>query len=540
LSLAERARKWSRRHPRLASSLLVGAVACLLLLAGGAALIGVRRSLAQTREQLTAARDEERRTEFRKGTQRTLCLINTAADEHSHLDEGVRQCEKTLGLYEVLDRDDWQDAPAWRRLGREDRAELAQDVRELLLLLAWARRRSGQGAEALSLLDRAEAIEGLATSRALLEERAACLEERGDRTRALACRGRAAEVKPADARDFYLLAAAHSRQGRYDESIALLDEALRRNPTHYWSMLQRGICYLEKGKYALAAGDFGACVGVWPEFAWGYFNRGYALGKAGDVAEAIRDYTRALERDPDFLAARLNRGMARLELRQYAGALEDLDAASRGGRDDAYVHLGRGVALEGLARHEEADAAFDRARALASRASAEVMVRLWWVYGFATSARLPERAWEAFGKVLERYPEHREALYGRAMLLTGWKREAEAVKTYDRLLRAHPGFTQGRRYRAILLARRGDLTEAAKDVNRCLEQEPESGAVLYAAACVAALGSKGGRDAKMANQAVDLLKTACARGYGREQAASDPDLEAVHNHPGFAAALKAK
>ena len=74
---------------------------------------------------------------------------------------------------------------------------------------------------------------------------------------------------------------------------------------------------MELGEYAQAIGDFGTCIGLWPEHPWGYFNRGYVLDRSGLKADAIADYTAALDRDPGFVAAQVNRGLARVELKQY-------------------------------------------------------------------------------------------------------------------------------------------------------------------------------------------------------------------------------
>src|SRR5262249_56894524 len=126
--------------------------------------------------------------------------------------------------------------------------------------------------------------------------------------------------------------------------------------------------------------------------AWGYFNRACALDRSGNRVEAIRDYSAALERDPGFLLPYVNRGLARLELKQYAPALADFDKAAKLGRDDAVLHTGRGVALEGLGRHPDADAAFAAAFNRAEKATADVRVRLRWVYGVAVAARLAARA----------------------------------------------------------------------------------------------------------------------------------------------------
>ena len=53
----------------------------------------------------------------------------------------LEACEETLALYDVLERDDWQQGEAWQLLTAEERHTLGEAVRELLLLLAWARRR---------------------------------------------------------------------------------------------------------------------------------------------------------------------------------------------------------------------------------------------------------------------------------------------------------------------------------------------------------------------------------------------------------------
>ncbi len=303
------------------------------------------------------------------------------------------------------------------------------------------------------------------------------------------------------------------------------------------------MCYQELGKYSLAAGDFGTCIGLWPEFALGYFNRGYNLDQNGAKAEAVRDYTAALERDPDFAPAYLDRGMACLELRRYHEALADFDKVAELGVDDASLHAGRGVALEGLGRFDEADAAFQTALTQAplprgeKAEGDEVGLRVRWVYGFAVSPRLPDKARTAFDEVLARSPNQPQALYGRAMLLADEGRETEALGFLDRAVEANPGFLEARRCRAVLQARRGNLDPASREINACLAQAPDSGSILYAAACVSAWESKKSPDPeaakRSATQAIVLLEKAFAHGYGQDKAAKDPDLTALRDDPKF-------
>jgi tetratricopeptide (TPR) repeat protein len=561
LSRAEQARKWLRRHPKLTSVAPVAAVALLLLVGTGLAILGLREHLRSTQQnleeatgreqertlELGVAQGRERKRAFAAGTIRALCLVNTTTDLHDHYRQGQSVCEEVLGLYGVLDRPDWQQTPSWQQLAADERRLLAEDVRELLLLLAWARVHTAPAdpdtlRQALALLERAEGIDNLEPSRALGEDRAFYLTQLGDKTGAQAARQTAERLRPASARDHYLLATAYARGQRYADAVQELNVALERNPQHYWSWVQRGICHLELGDSILAASDFGVCIGLRPEFAWGYFNRGYTLDRNGHKAEAVHDYSAALERDHDFLVARVNRGLALLELKQYKEALADFDQAAELGRDDAFLHAGRGVALEGLRRHREADRAFDVAFTRARTAPKETLHRILWVYGFAVSTRLPEKARAAFDLVLRDNPDQPQALYGRAMLLADKGETRPALQLLTRALDGTPGFLEARRARAILWARLGHYDEAGTDINWCLEKEPASGQTLYSAACVAAQAAHSSDPvtAKSAKeQALAFLHKALANGYGQDQAAADPDFDALHGHPEFERLVRA-
>jgi eukaryotic-like serine/threonine-protein kinase len=536
LSRVEQARKFIRRHPRLASSGTVAAAAALILFAFGSAL-----SVARDRLGTAQARDRLRTHE--QGAIQAHCLVNTVLDLQDHLRQGVAVCEKTIGLYAVPRGMRWEGHPDLARLGADERRKLAEDHRELLMLLAAARVRLAPGdpavrRQALALLDQAEEIPGLGPSRALWLERADDLDGLGESARAASAR-RVAERTPATtARDHYALATAYARRGgtrAYTRALAELDEALRLNPRHYWSSVQRGICHLELGEPMLAAADFGQCIGLWPEFAWGYFNRGCVLDRGGRKAEAIADYGAALRRDPKFVPAAINRGLALLELRRYREALADFDRALGLGRRDSSLHAGRGIALEGLKRHAEADAAFATAFAMVAPRPDPARARLCWTYGFSVAGRLPEKARAAFDDVLLQDPRHPQALYGRAMIAATQGRPDAAMAAFDRALEANPGFNEARRYRAVLLARKGDWDHAAQDINWCLDREPTSADTLYAAACVAAIAAKARTTSgpRALDQALDLLRRARERGIEADRARDDPDLDAVRRDPRF-------
>ncbi len=569
LSTAERLRKWVRRHPRFAP--LAAAALTALLLAGTAAgLVGAHRHLAASHEELAANQARDRRRAYEDGTVRALCLVNTTAQVPEHArqglaaaeDENARKglavCEETLGLYQVLEREDWQRHPDWQRLAPEDRRRLAEGTRELLLSLAWAKVRTASGAgeaarQALALLDRAGRIDGLEPSPALLWDRASYLDRLGDVEAARQAREAAARLEPHTARDHHQLAVSYLRDGKpaaNERALAELRLAVRLEPRHYWSWLQKGLCEEDLGQLDLAAADFGVCTGLWPEFAWGHFNRGHALAACGRYEEAVAAYSAALDRDPGFVLASLNRGLGLQILGRSADALTDFDrvlASAGDGASRSGALFGRGLALEALGRHEEADAAFADAFAQDGAAPEERRRNMWLKYGFAVSGRLPAKARQAFAEVLRGRPNDPEALYGQALLRMDQKDLEEALGYFNRAVQADPVSAKARRYRGIVLARLGRFDAAQEDVNWCLENERNSGEALYAAACVSALAARcfaANRrtpdEIKAAmNQALYFLQHAFSRGYGRAQAADDPDLEGVRNDPRFRRLLAA-
>jgi tetratricopeptide (TPR) repeat protein len=245
----------------------------------------------------------------------------------------------------------------------------------------------------------------------------------------------------------------------------------------------------------------------------------------------VEDYTAALTCERDFIPALLNRALAEVELGLHAPALADFDRVLALGRDDPSVRAGRGISLEGLGRHKGADAEFQAA--LERATPGPERDRLLWAYGFAVSDRLPGRAGAAFEEVLRREPNQPQARYGCAMLAMRAGRLDEALEAFNLALKADPGFTEARRYRAIVLARRGDWMQAGQEINRCLEREPRHPATLYAAACVAAVAARGTSDRQAAEQALDLLALARDHGHELQKAADDPDLASLRDMPRF-------
>lgn len=562
LSRLEQIQKWVRRHPRIASSTLITTAATGLLTLGGLMLAGTQAKLsaAQTRvESAETAEAQQHKHEFEQGTLKALCLINTHSDLQEHATEGRDVCVQTLSIYSILDDADWQKQSIWMRLNADEQRHLAEDARELLVSLAGARLQLASVSklaasdehqseehdgtsvrrEALALLDRAEAIHDLPPSAAVWRARAAILRQMGEIDAADKADQRANSIPPRTARDFHLLATAMLQSGatdRHVRAIAELEHAVRIDPRNYWSWMQKGLCHLELREHSLALADFGVCVGLWPEFAWGHFNRGFALDQIGQKLSAIADYTAALERDEDLIAAYHNRGLARLEVGQLEAALSDFDAVIAKHRGDAVNESLRGQTLERLGRHAEADIAFAAAGTQIDSLSDQVRNQLACSYGFAVYERLPVEAKRAFQRVPSSDVKYPEALYGLAMLAVKVGHLERAVELFGKALTNRPGFEEARRFRAVLLARLQQFSEAISEINTALQSAPKNGATLYAAACVTSLAAEHATTPVTKQQArqesLRFLRQALERGYG-QQAATDDDLAGLRQLPEF-------
>lgn len=541
LSRREQVQKWKRRHPRITVALTALLLSTALFVPGALLLRFARHDLAAAQHQLITGESSERARTFHAAAQQALSLTNTVVPNEQTLQTGIVACEQTLRMYGVLDNPDWQTSIYLQRLAAHERIRLLEEVRELLLVLAGVRVRVAPGdrsaAESgLLLLEQAERIHELPPSRALLLDRTRYLSALGREFEAQQVLADSERVPATGAHDLYMLAGAHARQRTaksYRAAIALLDRAIDLSPHHYWSYFERALCQQELGETFLAAGDLGTCIGLSLNSSWAYFNRGYILAQQGRKPEAVADYTRAIKHAPEFSSAHFNRGLVYLELRQHDSALDDFEQVRSLGRDDALLDACRAMALEGLGRHEAADRLFSLALDRGGAAPDATVTRIRWTYGFAVAHRAPHIARRVFDEVLATAPNHPQALYGRGMLAMQSDALPQAVKFFDHALRVAPEFAEPRRYRAIALARLGELDAAVEDAQYCVGQEPTGSDSLYTAACVAALSARKLRSPSLRQQAIEILKQALACGTPHEKLLNDPDLSALQDEPEF-------
>jgi len=191
------------------------------------------------------------------------------------------------------------------------------------------------------------------------------------------------------------------REGRRDEAIKLMDEALRLKPDFADALSMGGYMLAECGKADAAMRFYGRALELDPSLTVAHVNLGKLLFAGGRFAEALHSFTQATglaPRDPDawcsragalrelgrleesveaaeralalrhdFPEAAINLGNALLKLDRAEEALEAYLRASARGPRLAGALLGQALALRSLGRFSEAMAAFEAAEALGSR-----------------------------------------------------------------------------------------------------------------------------------------------------------------------------
>src|SRR5262249_55064381 len=123
--------------------------------------------------------------------------------------------------------------------------------------------------------------------------------------------------------DHFLYGLNAKKAGHLTIAVRAYEDALRLDPTHYWSLMQIGVAWVDgKGQedFAKALLVFSGCIMKRPDHPYAYFCRGAANYKLGRYPEAIADFSKAIELDDGFVNCWSYRGQAYGEMGQLEKA----------------------------------------------------------------------------------------------------------------------------------------------------------------------------------------------------------------------------
>jgi serine/threonine protein kinase/tetratricopeptide (TPR) repeat protein len=530
-SLAERFRKWTRRHPRLASSTSVAALALF-------AIIGLASLFVARGQRLARLEADSNHRSFQQDLKAAEFFLTACPTEPEKLQQGLTLGENAIARYRVLENPSWQETKAIQLLSGEDQKQLRDNLGELFFLLAQAKlsqaqtsqdanQKQSELATALEWNKTAEKCYGAdQASRALAYQRAELEALLNHPEEAKRLHEHANTLPAWTATDQYLLAAGYVSQGRYQEALNLFEKVTRKSPTNFWAWFMRGVCQHNLTQYEAAASSYSTSIALRSEFPWAYYNRGLAELGQRKYAEARADFDQALERRPDTPEALVNRALAKQGLQLYAEAIQDLTRALELGAPATQVYSLRSQLRQ--VAGDRGGAQRDLAECLRLTPSSDIG---WLVRGYARMNSDPKGALADFNEGLKLNPRLLTGLQNKAHLLGRSGQNEEALRVLDQAVEWYPDYVPARAGRGVYHARLAHRDLAHDDAEESLRRD-RSPVNVYQLAGIYALTSRTHPEDR--KQALRLLRMALARDVGLlKELENDKDLDPIRQDKEF-------
>jgi serine/threonine protein kinase/tetratricopeptide (TPR) repeat protein len=513
-SRRERFRKWRRRHPKLTSATTMALLAGFLLLSLGAAFFVHSQRTARLEAKVSQVQLQE---DLKNIERHLVGAPNTAASR----EQAQHVCRQVMSRYQ-LDRPDWQKTTLLSALEDGDRERVRTQLSIMLFHYAEAsafqanqekqperRKELAQAALKVNEVARSVAPE-TQQNRALWLQAQILLQLAEEPAAATDMKGKVASLQDRTAADHYQMGALLFGLHRYREAAEHLHAATKMDANNFAAWFLLGRCQFELGQQADALISYNTCLALRDDAFLAYLYRGIMYNELEKPDEALTDFARTLELKPDLYAeVLLNRARAKELKRDYTGALQDVTAAldkEVGGtrllfwRAKIRLQLARialaarnhepwlvALLLHAYALGQQGEAALDQLEGKRRTPTDEAS---WTARGEFRAAREPEEALRDFEQALLLNPHFRNALQGKANVLSeGLKSDATAIEVLDQLVALYPHYEKALAGRGVLLARLGKREAAHADARRLLELGPREPISLYQVADIYALTS---------------------------------------------------
>lgn len=287
-------------------------------------------------------------------------------------------------------------------------------------------------------------------------------------------------------------------QGKQEESLRLIDHALRLDPLDVFTLTLKGDILTRIGRFKEAKEHLDRAIAHYPNERKLQDVLGVLLFQQGDYAGAERAFRRSIAIEPDAVMAYANLSYALLRQDRGDQALQALQQGLQV-RPNGSLYTNLGNALFNRGDYVGAAQAFENAVS-SSRGNSNTYLR-----------------WANLADTLRWIPGREQAsrdAYRQAQTLL---RPLQERAPNDATLLSRMG---------LYAARLGERADAVAMTQRAVQAEPETADVRYRAALVYELA--GARDAALAE-----LKAASQRGYPFNLINAEPDLIALRRDPRF-------
>ncbi len=505
-SLADRVRKWNRRHPRLSATTLVASAASVLL---GLVLTG----FVIQYQRATYLRAVQWISDAKASRTIASGLIATSELPAPQVQSMISACNESLTYTEMIDKStlneaerreaDHVAAQLWLLQARGEATLATQEVdsQKAELLLRSAIASAARAAELNSDQSRLATVLKIALERSLSSSDSGRSIERELRRQ--------------------LQIESNQVQGAIESMKASLSTDAG-NPW-YWTNLAQ--LQLEINDLRAARTSLEVAVGLKSDLPWPSLMLGTMELDHNRFSEAKKLFDETLRLDSSSVAAYLNRAIASIGLGDFKSALEDLNKIEKHSEENTRILFVRELVHRRLGHKAQAEQDLASGLALQPRDP-----RSWNARGEAKLRTQPmdaEGALEDFRQASLSSPHLRNSYENMATVLSEYlKRPEEAIQALDQAIECDPHYALAWSGRSVLHARVGHVENAIADARRALELE-RTPIVCYQAASAFALVR---RDSSDETQALALLKeTARQNPALAEMMEKDADLVKIED-----------
>jgi serine/threonine protein kinase/tetratricopeptide (TPR) repeat protein len=235
------------------------------------------------------------------------------------------------------------------------------------------------------------------------------------------------------------LAEALREQGRLDDAVAQLREAIRINKDYAYAYINLGVALNKQGKRDEAIAEYRKAIALDPECVLAHSNLGGALHEQGLLDEAVTECRKAIALDPAYAPAHVNLGNALFDQGKRDEAVAEHRKAIDLDSNHAVAHSNLGAALYDQGKPDEAIAEWRKAIDLDPKlAQAHVNLGA----ALCQQGKLDEGVAE-FQKAIALEPDsaHAHCAVGKALLQQGeFRRALEELRRGHELGSKRPGW----------------------------------------------------------------------------------------------------
>ena len=249
----------------------------------------------------------------------------------------------------------------------------------------------------------------------------------------------------------------------WKNGIALFEHALEFTSKNYIAHSGLGIAFANQGRTDEAIAHLREALLIDPTYDKAHNNLGLALAKQGKLEEAIAHYETAMRINPNDPDPHNNLGNAYSDMRMYDRAIAQYNEALRISPENKKTHYNMGNALSCQGKFDDAIDEYNKALRIQPD-STDTMNNLGMVL-----ARIGkfEEAKPYFLKALRIDPKQPKPHYNMGVVLMQQKRLDEAISEYRKATQIQPDYCMARYNLAACFFSKGQYTEAWREVREC-------------------------------------------------------------------------